>query len=416
MIHVNAETGCWQASGGGARSPQLLRVLATGDICPMRGWRLDACFAGGAPKAAAVYGDVLPQLADKDLSVTNLELTLSEKGEPIIKDGPVLQGPPAAIEGIVAGQFDAAVMANNHVLDMGPEALLETIALVRSRGVAVVGAGENLADASKLVVLERRGVRVGLLAFAENEFCNATPTTPGGAALQPGPNVNIVRRSREACDLLIVFVHGGNEFCPFPSPRMVRDYRALVDAGADAVIGHHPHTVQGVELHAGVPIVYSLGNFLFWADPKEVPATWWLEMFARLHFDGRRCVRVDVHPVDFDPRTVTAKLSTGTDKRAFLTRLNRLSQIIADRDLHQRFWSAYCLTRMQHYLDWIKDMRQDIESPQRRRHAAARLKNLFSCEAHCEVLVTGLELIRQGRDGDDFAVGDELSRFMGDAR
>jgi poly-gamma-glutamate capsule biosynthesis protein CapA/YwtB (metallophosphatase superfamily) len=415
MLKVD-DHGCWRS--GGQPSAEPWRLLAVGDICPAQGFKLDELFTAGPEAAAAVYGDVLTELADKDLSIANLELPLSDRGQPIVKNGPCLKGPPAAIDSVLAGGFDAVTMANNHVMDFGPDAFFDTLDLCARHGLTVFGAGRDIEDAGRLVTIDRSGVRVGLLAFADNEFSNAGAATPGGSPFAPGPNCNLIARSRDACDLLIVFVHGGNEYCPLPSPRMVRDYRAFAEAGADAVIAHHPHTVQSMELHENVPILYSLGNFLFWNAPHRVPRTWWLEMAARLHFEGRRCVGLDILPVEMDRETASLRLVTGRQRAAFCQRLNRLSEILADADLHRRFWQAYCLKRLPHYLDWAARARADLDADHASRSrlvAAAQIKNQYACEAHHEIVVTAMDLVRQGLDTTPLGVEAELDQLMLDA-
>ena len=116
--------------------------LAAGDFCPNRGWRLDEALSAGPERAAAVYGDLLTELSRKDLSAVNVELPLSDAGEPIVKCGPNLHGPPEAVDGVTAGLFDVALLANNHMLDFGASVLLETMELLRSHGLEVVGAGD----------------------------------------------------------------------------------------------------------------------------------------------------------------------------------------------------------------------------------------------------------------------------------
>lgn len=407
-MKLDIRTGQWRPTSEPVNLHQDLRLLATGDICPAHGWKLDELFTQGPEAIRAVYGDILPVLADKDLSVTNLELPLSELGKPIVKDGPALHGPPGAIEGVAFGKFDAVDMANNHVRDFGPEAMLETVDLALRHGLGVVGVGRDLDEAYRPLFLKRNGVRVGLLAVAENEFSNATPDSAGAGALHPGPICVRVNQTRSQCDLLVVFIHGGNEYCPIASPRMVRDYRAIAESGADVVIGHHAHTVQGLEIHQGVPIIYNLGNFLFWAPTSDEDPLWWVGMIVRLHMSGRKCVGVDIHPTRMDPATGHAHLLPADEREGFFRRLNRLSEIQTDPRTHRRFWNAYSLDRLPMFLDRIKELQNGMADPKLRLLAAARLKNLFSCEAHCEVLITGLELIRLGQENDFQAERDEL--------
>lgn len=408
-LQVDARSGVWTSRD--ISSPAALRVVAVGDICPHHGYPLKEVFTD-AETARKAYGQTLSVLTDTDLSIANLEAPLSTLGEAIIKDGPVLCGPPQAVVGLKAGHFDAACLANNHVRDMGPSALLETIEVLRGAGLEVFGAGASEEEAARPLFVEWRGKRVGLLAFAENEFSGGGSDAAGANPYRPGPNVMAVARARQDCDLLLVFVHGGSEYCPLPSPRMVRDYRALAEAGADAVIGHHPHTVQGMELHGGVPIVYSLGNFLFWLPPgAKEDALWPLEMMVRLSFAGRRCQRLEVFPVHSVAASGTTILG-GAQREHFLTRLNRLSQIIAEPARHRRLWEAYCLGRLPFYLQRIAETRAGIDHLKLRRTAAAHLKNLFACEAHNEVIVTALELVRAGVEHPHPEAAKELEELL----
>jgi len=411
MISINTKTGCWTGDCGDPYDSQL-RLVAVGDVCPARGREYDEVFTAGPEAIAAAYGDVIEELRRKDLSVANLELALSDRGEPIIKCGPNLIGPPAAIEGVTFGGFDVMKMANNHTLDYGQDALADTIELVRANGMEVLGQGADAEDAARPLIIERQGLRIAMLAFAENEFCNATRTSPGGCPLDPGTNCTAIRRARDGCDLLIVCVHGGSELCPIPSPRMMRDYRSFIDAGADAVIGDHAHTVQGMELHAGKPIIYNMGNFFFWGDPAAVSPQWWKRIFVRLTFSGRSCTRLDVHPFEVDFQTAGLRLLTGEKKEAFLGNLNRLSEIIADGDLHERFWNTYCLTRGESYRSSLAEKAEAIIADQPDKHAAAVLRHFWSCEAHADVIEGYTELIRLGMEGEDFGVADELDRLM----
>jgi len=411
MISVDVKTGKWANPGRGEGGKQL-RLVAVGDICPCRGRRYDELFTKGRETIEKVYGDTLPELLNKDLSIVNFELPLSNEGEPIIKNGPNLIGPPEAIEGFVVGGFDVTGVANNHILDYGPDPMFQTLELIRENGMEFVGAGKNDQDAARPLFIERLGVWVGIVAFEENEFCCATRSEPGASPYRAGPNGELIRRARERCDLLLVWVHGSSELCPFPSPRTVRDFRSYIDAGADVVIGHHAHTVQGMELYRHRPIVYNLGNFIFWSDPETQSPQWWKRMFVRLTFEGRKCTGLEVFPFTTDFETGYLKMLEGEPRSAFLKNLNRLSQIIADSDLHERFWNYYSTTMMPFYLGLMEKEIADLKSDDPRQ-TAADLRNLFSCEAHNEVISTGLDMIRRGMKKGDFGgIEDELDELM----
>lgn len=411
MLVLNENTARWENPDLAPRG-QRLRLLAAGDYCPATRRRYDDLMSQGPAGAREVIAGLLDELAARDLSVVNLELPLVLAGEPIVKDGPNLQGPPAAIEGVLAGGFDVVNLANNHVLDFGPEPLLGTIDLARQRHLAVVGAGANLVEAAQPLLLDRNGLRIGILAVAENEFSSAQRSSPGAAPLQPGPAAVQIGLLRSRCDLLIVLVHGGSEMCPLPSPRMVRDYRSFIDAGADAVIGNHAHTAQPIEIYNGQPIAYNLGNWVFHheAGPDDL---WWKGIMLRLAFAGREVASIDVMPLKTDHDTGKVGLLSGVERAGAVGRLNRLGEIIADADLHERFWNAYSLTRLGFYRGRLKETLGGLDLPECRARAAAELMNMFTCEAHHDVITAALELVRTGRDQDSFGVEDELRELMG---
>jgi hypothetical protein len=136
-------------------------------------------------------------------------------------------------------------------------------------------------------------------------------------------------------------------------------------------------------------------------------------MFVRLTFDGRTCTGVEVFPFITDFETGYLKMLEGEERAAFLKNVNRLSEIIADPDLHERFWNYYSTTMMSFYLGLMAKEIADLKSDDPRQ-TAADLRNLFSCEAHNDVISTGLDMIRRGMKKGDFGgVEDELDGLMG---
>ncbi|HET9493592.1 MAG TPA: CapA family protein, partial [Chloroflexia bacterium] len=167
--------------------------------------------------------------------------------------------------------FDAVLLANNHVLDYDVEALLEMLERLERAGTPYTGAGRNLQEASRPVVLHVRGLTVGLVAFTDNE--------PGWAAtiLAPGTNwipVTLeertlgpvrasVARAREAGAQLVIFsIHWGPNMVQRPSGLFRRFARAVIDAGADVFLGHSAHLFQGIEIYRDRPVIYDAGDFV----------------------------------------------------------------------------------------------------------------------------------------------------------
>jgi poly-gamma-glutamate capsule biosynthesis protein CapA/YwtB (metallophosphatase superfamily) len=175
--------------------------------------------------------------------------------------------------------------ANNHALDCGYEGFFQTLELLRKRGVRYVGAGKDLAEARSPVVVEVRGVRVAFLAYA-SFFPVGDPATsykPGVSVVRVDPRLepphidpddlaamkDDMKKAKSEADIVVVSHHWGGE----PTYTLTLHQRAIghasIDAGADLVLGHHPHVLQGIEVYNGKVICYSLSNFIF--DP--IPLT-----------------------------------------------------------------------------------------------------------------------------------------------
>lgn len=200
-----------------------------------------------------------------DLLLGNLESAPATTGR-VAASKVTLRAVPEAVEVLRAAGFDALALANNHAMDFGPGGLAETISQLDAAGIPHVGAGLDDVSAASPLVLERRGQSVGLLSFCDVEQSSplyATSHAPGVAAFRIDEAVRAVRELRPRVDWVVVQLHWGLEMASLPSPGQREQARRLVEAGADLILGHHPHVLQPMEIIAGVPVFYSLGNFLF---------------------------------------------------------------------------------------------------------------------------------------------------------
>jgi poly-gamma-glutamate synthesis protein (capsule biosynthesis protein) len=244
--------------GGSGDGPRLSVVVAS-DWAPIR-----ALGPLVSRDPEAVYGDLLPALRAADLRVVNCECALTAARKPVWKSGAVFKGAPSQAAGLTAVPFDVACLANNHVFDYGPDGFEETLAVLRRNGLRTVGAGMTLDEAAAPLTMTVEGSRVTIVNFSEGEDLTASTGGPGVRGWEIERLAADVRRAKKRGDLVIAVGHAGLEYVPFPPPYVVRAFRALSDAGADCVIGHHPHVPQGVEVRQGRLIAYSLGNFVFW--------------------------------------------------------------------------------------------------------------------------------------------------------
>lgn len=241
--------------------PEALEIVATGDV--NLGGRVGDLIASHG--AHYPWTEVAEALRRADLAVVNLECTISRRGAPLAKEF-TFRGDPASLGAMAEAGVDVAGLGNNHAADFGREALVDTVEHLRGAGIAPVGAGRDADEAYRPVVVERRGVRVGFVSATRvmpYHFA-AGPGLPGVASAYDEPRLtDAVREADRLADVVVVSVHWGDELAPQPDATQVRLGRALVDAGADVVVGHHPHVLQPVVRYRGAVIAYSLGNFVF---------------------------------------------------------------------------------------------------------------------------------------------------------
>jgi poly-gamma-glutamate synthesis protein (capsule biosynthesis protein) len=172
---------------------------------------------------------------------------------------------PASIEGLKDAGLDWVSLANNHICDQGRRAVVQTMKNLDKRGIRHSGAGRTFDEAHKAALIDVGGVTVGMLGYdAITPGCNADADTPGSARITKANLRRDIRAARRAgADVVVVFPHWGIEYRAAPVESQERLGRAAIDAGADMVIGNHPHWAEGMEVYKGKPIWYGLGNFVF---------------------------------------------------------------------------------------------------------------------------------------------------------
>jgi poly-gamma-glutamate capsule biosynthesis protein CapA/YwtB (metallophosphatase superfamily) len=245
--------------GGTARIAALV-------CCSPFGWKVPTIVSTGHP------GAMRDLISSADLALANMEESAPNRFR-FHPHGTVFTGDPALIAGIARSGIDVASVASTHIGDGGRIGILQTMANLKKYGIVPFGAGPNLAAARMPAVFEKGGVKVAILGYdgISSSYYGATRTTIGDAPLNGNFIKADVAAARAAgAQVVIVFPHWGIEYTFGPSALQQRLGRLAIDAGADIVIGNHPHWVQSVEIYKGKPIWYSLGNFTFdqsWSEP-----------------------------------------------------------------------------------------------------------------------------------------------------
>jgi poly-gamma-glutamate capsule biosynthesis protein CapA/YwtB (metallophosphatase superfamily) len=281
--------------------PALVTVAAVGDVLPHGKVKRMAARDGWA----TVFGDTGAVLGAADVAFANLESPVAPD-VPIPLHDEVFDAPATLPPALAALGIDVVSMANNHAFDQGPEGIVETWTRVHAAGLGAVGAGPTLADATAPWITTVRGVRIGFLAFCDLSNIDGNTTADAPSVFVSGPVCTgdcgadrdavhyaidldrlrgAIDAARPLVDVLVVSAHWGNEYRTTPLPEYPPLARQLVDAGADVILGHHPHVLQPVARIRGDSgregvVAYSLGNFVSnmaesWtpANPKGLATT-----------------------------------------------------------------------------------------------------------------------------------------------
>jgi poly-gamma-glutamate capsule biosynthesis protein CapA/YwtB (metallophosphatase superfamily) len=280
------------AAGGGVTAPvpvtvRTLRLASVGDV--NLGDVPGAAIEANGPRYP--WESVGAALKQADIAFGNLECAISERGTAFPKQFN-FRGTPEALAGLRRHSgIDVLNLANNHVGDFGPAAMLDTIRTVRRLGVRAVGAGHDLRGALRPQVVERLGLKVAFVGFSNIlplEFA-AEKDRPGIAWATPESVTAAVQAARRRADVVVATFHWGIEKATYETADQQELAQVAADAGAHLVIGAHPHVLQPLRRAGHALVAYSLGNFVFGAQSSDTAATGILE--TRLTAEGVRAAR-----------------------------------------------------------------------------------------------------------------------------
>jgi poly-gamma-glutamate synthesis protein (capsule biosynthesis protein) len=261
---------------------------------------------------AGAFALVAPLLRQADIRVANCEVPLSNRGLPQHGKHEVLHSTPEMVTGFTAAAFDVVSLANNHTMDYGPEALLDTVGLLQRNGIVCCGAGADDAAAWRPALLERRGLRVAFLACASEAYLGfaAHPSKPGIAAIRrdalygsQGVNpedldrlTGAIREARRAAHVVVLCCHWGLSQSRSLTVSQRAIARAALRAGATLILGHHPHVLQGIQVAGGRAVCFSLGNFVFDLLPPFLGPATRQTMIVRTHLTCSGVSRLAFRP------------------------------------------------------------------------------------------------------------------------
>lgn len=254
-----------------AANPDRVTITFAGDIL------FDANYAvmarvvqNGGDIASGIAPDLIGEMKSADIMMLNNEFPYSDRGEPLEDKQFTFRAKTSAVSYLNDLGVDIVSLANNHAYDYGENAFLDTMTTLEEAGIVYVGAGRNLKEARKPVYYIVNNVKIAIVSATQIERLDnpdtkgATDSSPGVFRCWNGDNLlETVRDARENSDFVIAYLHWGTENVDTIDWAQEKQAAEVAEAGADLIIGDHPHCLQQISVVKGVPVIYSLGNFWF---------------------------------------------------------------------------------------------------------------------------------------------------------
>lgn len=368
-----------------------MRVLVAGDYCPK--FELNDIINKG--HYGRLFGEIKSISELSDFAIVNFETTIpTSESKKILKCGPNIKSVLKSIEALNYAGFNVVTLANNHSYDYGKDGLDNTIKNLREANIRYVGAGENLDEASKTLILEKGNIRVSIINCCEHEFSIATDNEGGANPLNPISQFYAIKEAKQKSDFVFVIVHGGHEHFQLPSPRMQETYRFFIDAGADVVINHHQHCFSGIEKYHGKTIFYGLGNFLFDTHNSSYTKKWYSGYFVVFDVECE-AISYTLYPYEQCLRTQGVHLLRDKIQLDnFYSELSELNWIIQSpeelrkyyHDFLKKFRANDIITSLTPYDNrylkaaYTRGLLPSMLSKRKLTH----ILNLIECESHCD--------------------------------
>lgn len=320
-----------------------LNILFTGDFAPCR--RFEKIVL---EKKEQVFGDALPLIQNADISFVNLECPLTTYDKAIEKSGPPIKADPKCIESLK--DFSIIGLANNHVMDFDKQGLDDTLKSCKSISVPSVGARKDIHEAQKFQVIEKDGFKVAFIALAEHEFNQADENRAGSAPIDAIDNYHQIKNAKEQSDMVIVTLHAGNEYFPYPRPNLRKLCKYYIDLGVETVVCHHPHVPGAYEYHNGKPIFYSIGNLIF--DNEKPPKEWNEGFMVNLEIkkETKTIENIKLIPYNQSLEIGGLKLMENKEKEVFLNKIEDYKKVLKNEEFYQKEWNEFVKKQADSYI------------------------------------------------------------------
>lgn len=282
---------------------------------------------------AYIWGDTVPLLNGTDITLVNLECVIAKDGKPFYpKRVFYFRASPTAIKALTVAGIDYVTLANNHAMDFQGPALLETIRYLDEYGIAHAGAGQNIDAATQPAIIEVKGQKLGIIAYADHfrEY-RAGPNSPGTNVIRVNvekENIRLIEEGIQSvkdlgADLIILSIHWGPNMRQIPTQEFIEFAHRAIDAGVDIFHGHSAHIFQGIELYKGKLVLYDTGDLIddYYVDPLLRNDE---QILFIVTITSRRIERIELVPLKIHHMQVNRAIDD--DFKAIQHRIIRLSR------------------------------------------------------------------------------------------
>ena len=348
-----------------------MKTLFLGDLSPTA--VTNPLFAKGDIKN--LFNDTVSLFEGDDVNFINLECALTNSENEIQKFGPCLKADPNTAKVLKEIGVNYCSVANNHFFDYGKEGALDTFKYLDEAGIIPTGFGDNYEDSRKDLIIEKDGEKIAIIAVCEHEYSYALDDRMGCRPICPFDTIEDIRKAKQTADRVIVIYHGGKEHCLYPSPRLLKQSRAMIKNGADVVLCQHSHCIGCYEEFEGGHILYGQGNFHFVKLFKDAPETW--DTLLAVKYDTK------TNKIEFVPIYNTEcgiALAKGEKADEIMTAFETRNKQLQNGEW-KKGWNDFCRAHTHDYLDVIHTACVP--------RAQLRDNHLFAhyldCEAHTDV-------------------------------
>lgn len=378
---------------------QELKIFIAGDLAPTES---NMSTFENADIDRLICGEIKDKLSGADIRIYNLEAPLTNKRIPIDKAGPALIASEESVAGIKALRADVLGLANNHILDQGEQGLFDTIRLLQENEIAFVGAGKNVIEASQGLIVDKKNVKIGIYACAENEFTIADEDAAGANPFDPLCSLDHIVELKSQCDYLIVLYHGGKEHYRYPSPYLQKVCRRIADKGVDAIICQHSHCIGAREDYNNSVIIYGQGNFIF--DLSE-SVFWQTSLLIELKIIDKK---ISVNEIPIVKNGSNIRLAGIEESEAILREYKARSLEIQEPGFVANHYNTFATSLVNDYLNSFFGshilvrtinllLGRNLSRLLHSKKSLLWFRNIVECEAHREVFIRGIKtMVKKG--------------------